>query len=96
MTPFIVDTNQLLSIGDIVGKRTLDTRLRETLTLSIHGLFPAWIKAILSRSNPEGNFLDETVSIDHRYPGDISCFVFATVSSFLCAIKKKKNKKQYQ
>lgn len=45
-----------------------DIRLRETLTRSTHGLFPSWIKAILSRSDPGENFLHRTtISIDHRF-----------------------------
>lgn len=41
-----------------------DIRLRETLIRSTHALFPSWIKAILSRSDPGENFLHKTISID--------------------------------
>lgn len=67
-----------------------DIRLRETLTRSTHGLFPSWIKAILSRSDPGENFLHKTISIiDHRFKY-FEIFYFILILNFLFIINKKK------
>lgn len=68
-----------------------DIRLRETLTRSTHGLFPSWIKAILSRSDPGENFLHKTISIDHRFKY-FEIFYFILILNFLFIINKKKKK----
>lgn len=72
-----------------------DIRLCETLTRSTHGLFPSWIKAILSRSDPGENFLHKTISIDHRfmYFEILHTISFYLILNFLFIINKKKKKK---
>lgn len=70
-------------------------RLRETLTRSTHGLFPSWIKAILSRSDPGENFLHKTISIDHRFKY-FDIFYFILILNFLFIINKKKRNQYHQ
>jgi hypothetical protein len=54
-----LNRNRLPNLDDnpVVGKITGNIHSRETFTCSPHALFPPWIRAILSRSNPGGNFL---------------------------------------